>query len=128
MSKRRRILAAVAAGAAFTGVLASAASLGGITAQSLGADVTTVASCDPNGVTLAYTTAYSGGVYKVTGVTVAGIAAGCNTFGIKVTLGDASNTSLGEATGVVGGTSVVLAFGTPISANPVTNAAVIISG
>jgi hypothetical protein len=125
---RRRVIAAAAAITAFGAVVASAATLGGITGATLGADTTVVASCDINGVNLAYTTAFSAGQYRVTGVTVSNIDASCATNAIKVTLADASNASLGEATGTVGGTSQALTFGSPVVAASVENAAVVISG
>src|SRR5207342_968809 len=75
--RRRRIAAAIIAGAATLGVVgASAASLGGITSNSLGADTAVVGSCDLDGVTLAYTNSYDAtlGRYQTTAVNVTGIA------------------------------------------------------
>jgi hypothetical protein len=129
MAKRRHVLAGVAALATFGAVLASAATIGGVSADSLGADTSVVASCDTDGVNLSYGSfTLSGGAYKVGSVTVSGIAATCNGKAIRVTLSDAGG-SLGEATGTVSGTSQVLNFTAPgPDAKSVTNAAVVISG
>jgi hypothetical protein len=64
---------------AFGGVIASAATLGTISNASLGAGVQVVASCDTNGVTVAYQTTFDAtlGKYKVTSVDVSGIDAAC---------------------------------------------------
>ncbi len=58
MAKRRHVLAGVAALATFGAVVGSAATLGGITSASLGADASVVAGCDPNGITVSYTTSF----------------------------------------------------------------------
>ncbi len=89
--RRRRIVAAIIAGAATLGVVgASAASLGGITSNSLGADTAVVGSCDTDGVTLAYTNAYDAtlGRYQTTSVNVTGINAACAGKTLSLTLKD----------------------------------------
>ncbi len=54
----KKVLAAVGGLAAFGILTASAASLGGLTSSSLGADQTIIASCDTNGIALTYTNVY----------------------------------------------------------------------
>ncbi|MGB2756395.1 MAG: hypothetical protein WBD02_01885 [Acidimicrobiia bacterium] len=132
LHRRKRIVGAIGAGVLALGVVgASAASLGGITSDSLGADVTTIASCDTDGVQLKpFTNAYdaTAGRYQTSGVTVAGIAAGCATKSMSVTLKDAAGVSLGSATATVGGTSQAVTFSPTVNANAVVGAAVVISG
>lgn len=129
--RRRGILFALLIGlAAFGLVGAAAASLNGLGGQKLGADDTVVASCDTDGVALAYTNSYdpATGVYRVSSVTVSGIAAACATETISVTLRDGTNANLGSGTATVGGTSQAVAIAPTASAKAVTGAAVVISG
>lgn len=67
---KRTLLLALALTTAATASYAAAAGLGGLTSGGLAAGSTTVASCDTNGVSVAYTTI--GG--NVTSVTVGGIS------------------------------------------------------
>lgn len=88
-SKRRIGLLAIGFGIMGTGgILASAASLGISTAGSLGTGVQVISTCDNDGVTLAYTSGFSGatGKYEITGVDITGIAAGCYGKTLKITL------------------------------------------
>lgn len=101
---KRLLFGALAGVTAFAAVNGSAASLGGITSGGLGADDSAVASCDANGVTTSYTTAYNtttAAGYKVDDITVSNIADACNGKTMKITLIGASNTSLGEVTATV---------------------------
>jgi hypothetical protein len=125
-----KTLAIVAAVAAFGAVSASAASLGGLTGTSLGADVTTVASCDTDGVTVGYTSGYSASAkeYTVSAVNLTGVAAACSGKTANVTLADASGTSLGSGTASVSGTSVTVTLSAAASAKSVGNVAVTIAG
>lgn len=87
----KRTLIALTAGLAVTGgVLASAASLGGVDSASLGSSATVVASCDTDGVTIDYSSAYdsASGTYLVDAVTVDGIADACKGESIEVSLKD----------------------------------------
>jgi hypothetical protein len=132
MSKRKT-LAIVAAVAAFAAVSASAATLGGLTGTSLGAETSVVAGCDTDGVNVAYTTAYSATPkeYTVSAVTLSGInvaASGCTGKIASVTLANTAGTSLAAQTATVVGASLVLTFATPVSAAAVTNVAVVIAG
>lgn len=102
--KKRLIYALLAGVSTFGAITASAATLGGLTPQGLGADDASVASCDTNGVTTSYTTQYNTTTtagYKVDDVTVNGIADACNGKTMKITLVGASNASLGEVTATV---------------------------
>jgi hypothetical protein len=133
--RRRGVLFALLIGlAAFGLVGAAAATLGGIGGQKLGADDTVVASCDTDGVTLAYTTTYdsTSGTYKVTAVTVSGINTACNTENMSVTLKDSTGASLGTGTAVVNVSASPFAQSVTIAptaaAKSVVGASVVISG
>jgi hypothetical protein len=129
--RRRGVLFALLIGlAAFGLVGAAAASLGGLGGQKLGADASVVASCDTDGVNLAYTNAYdpASGVYRVTGVTVSGIDAACAGETLSVTLKDSGGASLGTGSGTVAGASLAVTLAPTASANAVVGAAVVISG
>jgi hypothetical protein len=133
--RRRGILFALLIGlAAFGLVGAAAASLNGLGGQKLGADDTVVASCDTDGVNLAYTNAYDAttGIYRVTAVTISGINVACNTESMSVTLKDNTGASLGTGTAVVNvagpGFAQTVAIAPTASAKAVVGAAVVISG
>lgn len=116
----------------FAGVIGSAASLGGITGTSLGADDTVVASCDTDGVSVSYTNAYDAtdGRYEVGSVTVDGLAAACDGLSMKVTASGAGNASLAEGTVTVptgAGTTATASFSSTPSAENVTGVHVVIS-
>lgn len=72
--------------------LASAASLGGIGPQELGAGNSVVTACDSDGVGLSYTT--SGGT--VQSVTVTGIAGGCVSGSLRVVLANSTGTDIAQ--------------------------------
>lgn len=125
----RKALAIIAPAVLMGIVSASAASLGGITAPSLGADTAVISACDTDGVTLAYTTSYDAalGRYQVTDVDVSGIDANCDTKTASITLKDGSNVSLafGSAT-VTSGAAAISLSGSGASANAVAGAALLI--
>jgi hypothetical protein len=115
--------------------LGSAASLGGVTANGLGADNAIVGSCDTDGVTTAYTTAYNTtgtAGYKVATVTVAGLNNACDGKAIEVRLTGASNASLETISKTVetdaGSTSTTLTFGSSSLAQSVTGVHIVVSG
>ena len=119
----------------FGTAMGSAASLGGISADGLGADDTIVASCDTDGVTTSYTTAYSASGtagYKVATVTVSGLNNACDGDAIEVRLTGASNASLETINKTVetdaGSTSTTLNFTTSTLAESVTGVHVVVSG
>jgi hypothetical protein len=132
MSKRKT-LAIVSAVAAFAAVSASAASLGGLTGTSLGADATVVASCDTDGIAVAYTTSYNAGTsqYVVSAVNLSGVNAACNLKAANLTLADSAGTSLGSATVAsltVTTGAATIPVGGAVSAKAVTNLSLVISG
>ncbi|MCD4535847.1 hypothetical protein LRP67_17290 [Nocardioides sp. cx-169] len=104
MSKQL-VLALAAGTTAFAAVVGSAATLGGITSDDLGADTSVVASCDTDGIAVEYSTTYveMTGVYEVDEVTLTGIDQGCAGQSYKVTLagGASSTTSLLEKPGTL---------------------------
>jgi hypothetical protein len=131
--RRIRIGAAIIAGAATLGVVgASAASLGGITSNSLGADVGVVSSCDNNGVTVNFTNTYDAtlGRYQTTTVGVAGIDAACAGKTLTLTLKDNTGVSLGggSVASIVGTTASVPLTAPGANANAVTGVAIVIAG
>lgn len=113
---------------AFGLAVASAASLGGLTTNTLGAENGAVGSCDTDGVTLSYTNTYdaTSGLYRVSSVTVSGIAAGCTGKTLNVTLRDSGNASLGSGSAAVGGTSQAVTITPNANSNLVVGAAVAI--
>jgi hypothetical protein len=84
LPRRRLVIVLVAATAVFGAVFAFAASLG-VSSASLGAGDAVVSSCDTNGVSASYSTTYSSG-YKVSAITVSGIAAACDGKTVSATL------------------------------------------
>lgn len=94
-----RFLVGIVALLAFTGVAyAAAASLGGITTPTVGSSDAVVASCDTDGVTVAYETAYdsslgTNGAYYVTAVDLSGVNAACNGLTADVTLSDGGSSA-----------------------------------
>jgi hypothetical protein len=95
---RKRILIAILAGLlVFASVFGLAASLGGITSTTVGADNAVVASCDGNGVTTSYATAWDATDrrYEVTATTVGGVDDACDGQTLSVSLTDSSGAQLG---------------------------------
>jgi len=127
-----RIVLAAAAGIVAVGaVSASAASLGGITSESVGVDNAVVASCDSDGIDVDYTVDYAAGIasYEVATVDLSGIAVPCNGLPYSLTLSGAGGTSLGDDTGVVSGTSMSIdVSGQAIDGELVTGIALAIVG
>ena len=128
-SKKKLIFGLAVGAAAFAGVFAMAASLA-VGSNSLGAGTADVASCDPDGVDHAYTTAYASSIpgYKVDTVKITGIAAACDGYDIKATLLNGSGASLTEISDTVdtGGTETLTVSST-VSAKDVEDIAVVIS-
>jgi len=126
----RRKSIAVLLGITIAGVVgASAAGLGGITNESLGADAVVVASCDDDGIAATYVTDYSTTLqaYEVTGVTLSGVDAACVGLDYDVTLDDGSPLGI-EASGVVPSGGTITATFAGADAELVENLAVVISG
>jgi hypothetical protein len=127
-SRKNRSRKSLAVALAIVGVaglsMASAAQLN-VTSDTVAAGTSVVAACDTDGVAVAYTTGFVTGSYRVTGVTISGIAPACSGRTLDFTLVDAANASLGTGTAVVAGTSVTVGSLT-VSAQALTSIAVVI--
>jgi hypothetical protein len=126
---QRTLIALIAGLVVFGGVVASASSLGGVSSRALGSGASVVASCDTDGVALAYTTAFDApsGTYRVSAVTVSGIAAACSGQQIEVALrNSAGTTSVSTARTTVSGTSQSLTVDPTYDAAAVDSASVLI--
>ena len=99
---RRSLVALLAAVSASASVFGSAAGLGGINpSQRVGSDDSLVAACDTNGVGVAYTETYTATApagYKVSAVTITGVADACDGQNVSVTLANTSDASIGAGT------------------------------
>lgn len=99
---RKTIIIKLLVGATvFSVVLATAASLGTVTDGKVGAGSTTVSSCETDGVSTSYATAWDAtdDRYEVTSVTVGAITAGnCTGKVVKVALLDSTDAVIGEGT------------------------------
>jgi hypothetical protein len=132
LAKRRTLFAVLLALTIFGAVYGFAATLN-VGANTLSAGNATVASCQASGTpTGTYTVAYDSvlGGYKVSGVTVTGLDAGCATKAVSVTLTGAANANLASIAGAVpaGGGSLALTPGATVSAALVTGVSVAING
>ena len=126
---KRTLIALIAGLVVFGGVIASASSLGGVSSRALGSGASVVASCDTDGVALAYTTAFdaASGTYRVSAVTVSGIAAACSGQQIEVGLRNTAGTSsVSTARTTVSGTSQTLTVSPTYDAAAVDSASVLI--
>ncbi len=108
---KRTLIAALIALASFTGIYAMASTLGGVTSAKVGADNVAVASCDTDGVTSAYTTAWdtTDKRYEVTAVTVSGVADTCDGQTLSVSLTDSAGVQIGAGSTAIP-TSVATSF------------------
>jgi hypothetical protein len=127
----KKALAAFGGLAAFGILTASAASLGGLTSSSLGADQTVIASCDTDGINMAYTTAYDApsNSYKTTAVTISNVNAACATKAYKLTMSDGT-VSLNETSGTVTlvSGSQTIALSAAVDSKSVAKTALVITG
>ena len=119
--RKRTILALLVGLVVFGSLYAMAASLGGITSDSVGADSTVVASCDTDGVTAAYVTAWDATDkrYEITTATVGSVADTCDGRTMSVSLTDTSGAQIGTGSLVIptsGATSFAVTMSTPPSA------------
>jgi hypothetical protein len=121
--KRRFVISVLAGLVVFAAVFAMAASLGGITSGTVGADTTTVAACDSNGVTAAYTVAWDATDerYEISTVTVGGVADTCDGLVLSVTLADSGGAQIGSGTLTLP-TSGATSFGVSMSPQPSASA------
>ncbi|MGI9113142.1 MAG: hypothetical protein ACR2GT_13270 [Gaiellaceae bacterium] len=108
---KRTLIATLIALASFTGIYAMASTLGGVTSAKVGADNVAVASCDTDGVTSAYTTAWdtTDKRYEVTAVTVSGVADTCDGQTLSVSLTDSAGVQIGAGSTAIP-TSVATSF------------------
>jgi hypothetical protein len=132
---KRFVVALFAGGTIFGGVYGLAASMG-VSSETLGAGTAAGAACQSTTLTPSYATAYDASIpgYKVGVVTVNGLdttAGKCASKSFKITLVNASNATLGEATGSTpaSGTSFTADFTSGgISASSVSGIHVLITG
>lgn len=111
--------------------VASAATLGGLTAKNLGADNSLIYSCDTNGLNIAYTNTYdpTGQRFVVANAVISNLAAGCAGQVMNVQLTGTGGIALSAATPVtITGTTETVTFTSPASAKDVDGAAIVITG
>lgn len=85
---KRYFIALLIGGALFGAVYGTAASLGGLTTGSVGADSAAVPGCDTDGIQSSFSTFFNEttGSYEVNGVFLQGISPGCNNKLFEVVL------------------------------------------
>ena len=131
MKLRRKMLAVLAGLLVFGLVSAAAATLGGLTVQSLGAESEVVASCDNDGIAVDWGTALQGVEYVVDSVELSDVAAACDGLNVEVTVfdGDSPNNVLATVSGVADDSgSLSLTLGSPQPASEIHRIAVLIAG
>ena len=111
---------------------AAAASLGGLSGGSLGADDQVIASWDTDGISSSYTTAYDSAAqeYRVTGVNFTGVNPACNAKAASVSLRNGT-TNLGTTTAssiTVSGNAFAMTLAAPVTAESVNGLSLVISG
>jgi hypothetical protein len=112
-------------------VVASAATLGGLTAKNLGADNSLIYACDTNGLNIAYTNTYdpTGQRFVVANAVISGLATACAGQVMNVELTGVAGAALASATPItVTGTSETVTFTSPPAAEDVDGAAIVITG
>lgn len=128
----KKLFIALAVGVAvFAAAYASAATLGGLNSDDLGADDSIVASCDTaGGVTTTYQTDYNqtAATYIVVSITISNVDAACAGQQIKASLTGASNAELTEVTAVAATGTNVINVTDVVPAENVTGLHVVISG
>lgn len=131
MKLRRKMLAVLAGLLVFGLVSAAAATLGGLTVQSLGAESEVVASCDNDGIAVDWGITLQGVEYVVDSVELSDVAAACDGLNVEVTIfdGDSPNNVLATVAGVADDSgSLSLALGSPQPASEIHHIAVLIAG
>lgn len=128
---RRRTLAVIVAALVFALSAAFAASLGGLNAPSLGADVTVVASCHSTGLDVAFDTEFDSdeGEYMVTEVSLSTINAACDQKNVEILLLDADDNVLETLSAVYddAADAGVLSIAANVEADELAGVAVLIS-
>ncbi|MCU1353679.1 MAG: hypothetical protein JWM05_2888 [Acidimicrobiales bacterium] len=129
MNRLRRVIVAAAA-CALLGMSAASASMLQLTSRAVGAGEGTVVTCDTDGVTITYTSAFDTTVadYRTTAATVSGIAAGCSGRTLNLTVRGATGTSLWQTTATVSGTSMNLVASTALQSSAIAGWAVSVTG
>jgi hypothetical protein len=132
MSSVQRLLGGLALATVSGLVVASAASLGGVGMNQLGAGSAVVASCDGDGVALDYVVAFddASGAYVVTDVDVSGIDAACGGAEVSVVLSGGGERLAGGGPVVVpeGEAAVQLHLDAGAPASAVDTATVLLDG
>lgn len=125
MSNRKKLtIGVIAAVGIFAAVFGAAATLGGINSDNLGADTSSVASCDTDGIDVGWVTDFDATDFTVTSINLSGIAVECEGQTVSVALnGVEIGSSLLGATG-----SESLSLTTPVTAESVGDIAVLITG
>lgn len=124
-STRRRLLCTAAAVACASAVGGAAATLGGAQTQSLGTGHATVASCDADGVSVAYTVTAG----SVESIDVGGLASACAGGALRAVLADSAGASIGSGgPQTVAGTSVTVVLTPQPQANDVAGVHVVVEG
>ena len=118
---RRMIIAALAGVTVFGSVFAMAASLGGVSSSKIGADNVAVGSCDSDGVSTSYRSAWDATDkrYEISAVTVSGVNDACDGQTLSVSLTDASGGQIGTGNAAIpssASTSFSVSLGTAASA------------
>jgi hypothetical protein len=112
-------------------VSASAATLGGLNSDTLGANDDVVASCDTDGIGMSYQYAYNAAsqYYEVTAVDFSGVNAACDTLDASVSLANGTTLLTTEASAGITVTSnaFTITLTTPVQAELVTSASLIIT-
>jgi hypothetical protein len=125
MRIRKRFVVATVAALAVLGLVFAAAATLTVSSPTLGAGDAVVASCDPDGVTVNYSTIYNdGGYYAVNAVEVSGIDAGCIGETLQVTVGSAS-AALADGTVTVAGATEMVSLNNEPAAETVHHVAVV---
>jgi len=131
MKLRRKMLAVLSGLLVFGLVSAAAATLGGLTVRSLGAESEVVASCDNDGIAVDWGITLQGVEYVVDSVELSDVAAACDGLNVEVTIfdGDSPNNVLATVSGVADDSgSLSLALGSPQPASEIHHIAVLIAG
>ena len=129
---RALLLRLLVAATVFATVLGAAASLGGISGTTLGADSAAVASCDSDGVTTTYNSVWDAADerYEVSTVTVGSVDDACDGMTLKVTVTDSTGAQVTEGTLAVpssGAVSHAVALASNVDAEAVTGVHVTIA-
>lgn len=129
LMKRKPILSLVTGAIAFSTAIAFAASLT-VSSTSLGAGNAAVASCDTDGIAVAYSPTYDAALpgFKVSSVSLSNIAAGCAGRTVNVEVVNGSNVSLANGSLTIAGTTASVTLSASPNAADVANVHAVIAG